>query len=588
MIYMLSLRGIFQLDHLKQKALLIGLFFLLAGPLYAQHHLKRACIVNSNTDIQISWDLYADPCAKFQEVLIFARQSVASPYVQIATITNIAQQNYTHVGAASLGNSWQYYIVYRFLCDDSEFLSDTLLLDISQPGISDLDSVSYDPVSGGVSMGWRKNPAPDLMGYIIYRNPVGEIDRVYNTLSYTDFGGTPLSSPGVYKLTAFDSCINQSVISPEHSFPFLSYTANTCGTRVTLNWTEYIGHPNIEYQLYTRINSADYVMDTILLWPQTSWTIDVVSGDQVEVFVRAILLNGATSRSNPVTFQAMDSFPVSANYISAVSWSAPDEFTLNALFDPSTDFDSVYLFYTTPNEANGKLVLEEDNLSASYPVVIPSLPETSVYRFQQVLVDYCSRRYYSNIASNVVLSGETTGTDAYDLNWNAVDYWDAPVQNQLINLGDDLSTYSTWNIYDDVYPDTFYTTTVLDEDLNVRCFQILTLEDGPNSHGLSAQVYSNPVCFIQEPSIFFPSAIVVRGLNNEFRPVGLSINKQASRIRIYSHTGQLVFSSDMNTYWNGKNGLESHYQDGVYMWMADVYFLDGSRKHYSGNLTVFY
>lgn len=571
------------------------LFFLLlygimACPGYAQHYLKRACIQSNFTDIRLSWDLTQDPCGQFVEIEIFARPNDFSPFTSIGTITNFNQSNFTHFGAAAITSGWSYQLIYRYLCNGVAYYGDTLYVDQAQPASSTFDSVSYDPLSGGIFLGWSKNLATDLYGYYLWENQNGnnfKFDSVYNQLGYLDQRLDPNTGQLFYALTAFDSCANQSVISTRHASPFLSGASSNCGSSVNINWTPYVGHNVTYYDIYLSINGGEYVIDAHLDPTKTSYQFQLASGDLAEVFIRAGLGNGFTSRSNPVQFQALDSFVVSANYLRSVSWKAPNTFEIDAYYDPGVDFDSLYLLRLSETKP---LVLWSGLTSNSpYPYTLTTKSDTLIYSYVQMLTDRCGRHYYSNTAYNVVLSGrETNVVDEYTLNWNRAGYLNGGISSFNLNLGDDLGSYSTWNIHQNDLGDTTSTTLVTDEELNIRCFQVVTEENDPNQYGPGVRVYSNPRCFIQAPSIYFPTAIVVHGINNEFRPVGLSIDKENSSIEIYAKNGQRVFKGNLTSYWNGLHEDGGAYLTDSYLYIADILFLNGERQHYSGTLTVIY
>ncbi|MBI1223098.1 MAG: hypothetical protein GC180_10885 [Bacteroidetes bacterium] len=562
-----------------------------AEQLTAQPNFKRVCIKSNNTDIILFWDISADPCSKFQEIEVFARPNDFTAFSSIGTITNAAQNSFVHAGAAVLTEKWSYQLIYRYLCDNSEFKSDTLYIDLTQPNSSEYDSVSYDPVSNGYFLSWSPNNAVDLFGYYLWEhentnNNNFKFDSVYQGTSYLDTHLDPFTGQHFYTLTAFDSCNNQSVISQPHAAPFIQGKSKNCGRDIDLSWTPYIGHGNTYFQIYLSIDGADYFIDTTLQGSQNTYSIRIKSGQKVEVFVRAGLDNGASSRSIPIQFQALDSFQISKNYLSAVSWVAPNTVELHGTYDNPVNFDSIYVYQQT--ETNQIYYWKDDINNNPYPlrVLIPS--DTLTYKFAHELIDRCGRHYRSNEAYNVVLSGIETSTDNYSIEWTQPNYLDGGIDIVEIHLGDNLSKYSTWNILENNVSDSFYSKHITQENLNIRCFQILSKENNPNSYGFSETIYSNPKCFIQSPSIYFPNAISVRGINNTFRAVGLSIDSDQSTLKIYGRNGQLVHSGKLSDGWNGLDPNGNAYQTTVFIYLADVYFLTGKRAQYSGNFTVLY
>lgn len=569
---------------------ILGSFLLFAGNAVAQPHLKRACTYLNNPDIVLSWDVASDPCAQFVEIEIFARPGSTTPFTSIGKVTNLAQSNFVHLGAATITTTWSYQLVYRYLCNGFESYSDTVYVDIKQPKPSVLDSVSYDPVSGGLFLAWSANNADDLYGYYLwdYENNNGFIfDSVYNKLNYLDQRKDPGSGQIFYLLTAFDSCLQQSLIQPEHAAPFLRGSASNCGSSISLNWEPYVGHATSYTEVYVKRDGGNYTIDTLILGNSSTWNLKLLSGQSVEIFVRSKLANGYTSRSNPVSFTALDSFKVKANYISSIDWIGKNTLELDGIVTQAVNFDSLYIYRITEGS---RVYLWRDELSIlPYPITTNIKSDTIIHYYQQIMVDRCGRYYYSNIGHNLVLKGNPNGiVDQYDLYWTPPSYLDGAIQEFQLTLGDDISMYSTWNNLKTNLGDTFSTEYISDETLNIRCFQAIAIEEDPNSFNYSATLHSNPVCFIQDPSIYFPNAIAVRGINNTYAPVGLSIDKKKSTIQIFTLNGQRVYSNILENPWNGYAEDGSAFQTTAFLYIADVYFLNGERQKYSGNITVLY
>ncbi|MDX5321027.1 MAG: hypothetical protein LPK45_07960, partial [Bacteroidota bacterium] len=406
---------------------LLGLIFLtIPAFVWSQPYLKRVCLQSNLDDIILYWDQASDPCGKFNNIAIFARPNTTTPFTQIGTVTNSNQTSFVHIGAASITDKWSYQLVYSFLCDDSEFKSDTLFLDFDQPDPSEIDSVSYDPVSGGFFIGWTANPAVDIHGYTLWDNENSnnfEFDNVYGALSYLDTRHDASAGPFAYIMTAFDSCGNQSVISRVHAAPFLSGSTSNCARKIDLSWTPYLGHANVSNEVYLSLDNGDYFRDTLLSGSTNSYSFNIESGQTVDAYVRINLNNGATSRSNPVRFKALDSFSLVSNYLSAVDWVAPNTFELRGTFDNPVTFDSLYIVELT--ESTPKYHWIDDIDENPYPLQIQVSSDTLSYYFQQILVDRCRRYYPSNLAYNTLLKGtESSVIDEYVLNWNLPRYFD--------------------------------------------------------------------------------------------------------------------------------------------------------------------
>ncbi|TNE80746.1 MAG: hypothetical protein EP332_06945 [Bacteroidetes bacterium] len=570
------------------RKIYIALFLFLSSlSLSAQVDFRRVCLYNSGDDIQLSWAPLSNPCGNFLSLSIYGRLNTLTPYTFIDSISQVAQLNYTHIGAGTQGNTWSYYLVFKYLCDNSSTISDTLFIDLTQPITSSFDSISYDPTSQKWVMGWSANPATDLKGYIIWQS-IGAnnspLDSVANQF-YTDNSSNPLGSASSYSLSAFDSCINQSVISSSQKPCYLSKQSNPCETKSILSWNAYEGLNNVSYRIYYKTGAQDFVLDTILYPPSLSYEVTIPDGETREYYIRVFLSNGASSRSNPITLSSDARYSADSNYIESVSWIAANTFEVKSLFNQSSLWDSIYLV----QEFNGntQVLISEQQNPTLYPFQFNST-DSIRYTFTQIATDRCGRIYTSLPHHNMVLKGTETNTDNYLLNWTSYQNWLNDVGQYEVYLGESLDQVFTWNIIGDSYPDSSDSYTVNNLDMNIRCFIVKATENGINSFGFQGVSYSNPICLLQEPNIYFPTAFAPFGINNTYLPVGTSIDKEKSKIEIYSRTGQRVWSSNLQTGWNGLHKDGTPYQDAVFLYHAEIYFLNGDRKGFKGNITILY
>lgn len=554
---------------------------------YAQLDFRRVCVHKNGNDIELSWAQPSNPCGKFVDIKIFARLNNTVSYTFIDSVTNINQLNFVHTNAATLGTTWSYYLVFNYLCDNSSYQTTIFSIDFNQPNTTNIDSVSYDPLSKFWTIGWSGNPAPDLLGYIVWSSqgnnniPLDSLRALY----YIDSSSNPNNSASSYRLSAYDSCVNQSVISDFHKPMYLSLSSNSCGTKNTLTWNAYEGLTNSKYEIYSKKGSSDYALDTTLFPPNTNLDFTLNSGDSIEYYVRVFLGNGATSRSNPVKITATDLYQVDSNYITQVSWTSPNTFEITCLHPISELWDSVYIKRSF-NKSNISIYGKE--IQSSPLIITDRMPDTNLYYYQQILIDNCGRSYNSTTHSNILLESTEPNTDSYNLNWNNYINWLNGVKDYQINLGDDISQYSTWNNLRTVYPDTNESIIINDDNLNIRCFQIKATENGANIFNQKGVSYSNPVCHIQKPSIYFPNAFLPNGINKTYSPVGISIDQNKSTIQIYSRTGQRVWDSNLTKQWTGYSTDGKPYQDASFLYYAVIYFLNGDKQIYKGNITVLY
>jgi gliding motility-associated-like protein len=86
------------------------------------------------------------------------------------------------------------------------------------------------------------------------------------------------------------------------------------------------------------------------------------------------------------------------------------------------------------------------------------------------------------------------------------------------------------------------------------------------------------------PNAFSPNK---NGLNDVFRPVGIGVDLTLEyQLAIYNRWGEKVFETrDPLQGWDGTYGGRQP-MEGVYVYKAQVIFLDGSRKTYKGDITL--
>ena len=77
--------------------------------------LLRACVNKKDSTVTISWTKISDACGSFTKMDIYGNKD-ASPFVKIATITDVNQQEYPFkVGDPNAKRS--YYLSIHTLCD---------------------------------------------------------------------------------------------------------------------------------------------------------------------------------------------------------------------------------------------------------------------------------------------------------------------------------------------------------------------------------------------------------------------------------------------------------------------------------------
>lgn len=572
---------------------------LLSFSLSAQNNypdFRRVCAQGVGNNITLSWSPLTDTCTGFQKLYIYGRIDVLQPYVLIDSVDNIATSQYTHFGAKTISNTWNYYLVYKFLCNGDSAYSKTLDIDFDQPPISSVDSVSVDINTGKVIIGWQANPAADLMYYTVW-NSLGAnnvpIDNVVIT-NYTHPASTPNSGVQAYTLTASDSCQNQSIVQTAHRTMFLTHTYDTCGKSITINWSGYVGWNNIlAYDVYGRIGqSGGFTLlksnnPSSLTYTHTSFNY----GDTLEFYIQAREgNNGFTSTSNKITVITRGRKYSNRRYISYATVIDSTNVEIKLLADSTSDTKKFILYRKKEDEGFTKLTELNYNGTATSLTYIDNTTTnyTNNYQYRYISQDQCNVNLdTSNVAKTIFLTVEPDA-NGNKIHFNRYSRWDAGVDKFNIYRGFDFGNGFTWNITNSLAnTDSTYIDDVLAIDVGIAgtCYYIEAVEATGNAFGEQATSKSNTVCLVEDAVIHFPNAFAPERVNTLFLPKGVNIDYKRTSMLIYARNGQLMKKiDDIRQGWDGTNLNGDICQDGVYLYICELFGLNEKRYNFKGTV----
>jgi len=157
------------------------------------------------------------------------------------------------------------------------FVTDTTVLDsISTYEGSELCLVTVNN-QNKIIIVWEKTYNEGIMTYRLYRekskdNYIPVQDIPFDSLSvYVDEASTPEEFSHYYKITAIDSCGNESDFSPHHKSIHLWSSVGITG-EVTLNWEEYEGFNYSEYRIFRGKTLYDLFEIRTISSNSKSWT----------------------------------------------------------------------------------------------------------------------------------------------------------------------------------------------------------------------------------------------------------------------------------------------------------------------------
>ncbi len=177
-------------------------------------------------------------------------------------------------------------------CTSASSIIEDLFEDNTPPEVPAFDSVSVDPVTGNLILGWQPSESPDTRGYqIIYRDLVAGqniiIDSTigrFNT-TYIDALASGNTDIRQYGVAAFDTCekgnppeSNVSSIDRWHRTVFLEAFPNYCGNSVNLQWFNYVGWDTTisHYEILVSENGSPFTLVDTVSYPDSTFTHDSI------------------------------------------------------------------------------------------------------------------------------------------------------------------------------------------------------------------------------------------------------------------------------------------------------------------------
>ncbi len=557
---------------------------------------RRVCGDGVGQNITLSWSPISDGCNMFQEIIIYGRVDALQPFQIIDQLTDISLTQYTHFGAKNISTTWSYFIVYKNLCNGDSAYSRTLEIDNTQPPESNIDSVSVDINTGRVIVGWSKNPAPDLKDYRIWTSqganstPITRVDTTF----YIHPASNPNSATQGYKITALDSCDNQSQINELHSTIFLQSSYDSCLNTISLNWSAYIGWSNIlNYTIYGRngITGAYTLLATNNPSQRSLSYTNFTPGDTFEFYIQAKDgNNGYSTTSNKITVITRARKFSTRNYFSYATVVDSSSIAIKVLGDPGSDTKK-YIVYRKKGDESFRKVFEllydgvtQSNLRIDNDVE----PYKYSYQYRFITEDICGNELdTSNIAKTMFLTASSDENGNY-LNWNRYSVWDVGIDRFNVYRGFDFGNGFTWNITgtvnntDSTYTDTNFP---IDNGIAGTCYYIEAEEALGNQFGEQEKSKSNTVCIVEDAIIHFPNAFAPGKVNTLFLPKGTNIDYARTSMLIYARNGQLMKEiKDIREGWDGTNLKGELCLDGVYLYVCELFGLNEKKYNFKGTL----
>jgi gliding motility-associated-like protein len=461
--------------------------------------------------------------------------------------------------------------------------------------------VTVDTSNNNTHIYWTKSPSTDVEKYYIYyeiKTINGyegvKLDSVPADVSeYTHVNSGADKKSILYSVTAVDSSYNESIRKPGlHSTVFTSLKYDSCQDRMTVTWNKYQGwDDNVSgYRILRSIDNAPFTILTGVN-PGDSTYIDneIAENTSYRYLIEAVKNDGLESMSNIATKYtymppvpgnlAIDFATVASENSVEVSFSfVPNgeitDFTLLRSSNPVSDFQPVNDVY---NLTTSSYLFSDDFITS-----------TRYYYYRVGALNSCGEVIgTSNLAVNILLTGDTLGTSAR-LSWNPYEEWSSGVQEYRVYRKE---TDGSFTMLGTVPAGTTFYIDHLNGAINQHLSGELTyyVEAVSGSGGITSVSNQFKIrvstTIIDIANAFTPNA---DGRNDSFIPV-FDFRPSEFLMVIYNRTGTPIYSTeDPEKGWDGTVNGNNMAQEGVYVYHIQYKSYNGTRGEKTGHVTVFY
>ncbi len=560
---------------------LVFFFVLFQNVLSAQVPAPNFNCVRRDTLI---WTLPNVTCGSINAYLIYAARNPQGPYQLLTTVTNPNQTRYFHNNIE--GGTWFYYMQTDANCGvQTRRSSDTL---DNQPPILNPVLVVSVLDNRSVDIRWRRNPSPEVVGYIIYKLtnsgliPIATVPN-RDTIHYVDATATPSVKIETYQVLAVDACNNTSLFDQNHNTVLLKATQSKCDQTITLKWNIYKNAATTlsKHEIWVGENGRNPSLVASVGAADTTFILrNVKDKIRYNIFVKAIQsVSNIASRSSDTTILADIIKPVTVLLLKNASITDKKQVEIIWLWNRDAKVDSVRILrgdkdsdYVEIKRFKAPTILDDE----SFFVDTSANPSLHSYFYKIETKDQCGIRRLSNFAMTPHLTGKGAANRRNLLTWNRLQvpigevigyqmYRIVAGVPTLVGLPVDTSIFD--------FPD------VVGTDEPLVCYQLganfrYTLPDGSTEEGTS---FSNIVCVDQFSTIWVPNAFAPSGKNVEFRPIFTYVETiKTYKMEIFDRWGSKIFeTTDPLLGWDGRKGSQAMPQ-GTYTFLIKA---DQSNGH---------
>lgn len=576
---------------LKKIYIFIFLFFLV-NLTKAQYCSKLRRICRNNLDNDVFWNYNQNvPCGTFKEYRVYGRDKTSNPYTLLRTELNTNITNFTHIDANVPSNkNWDYYIETVFNCSgfDNLCYSDTQNVSEFYLTKSTIAYVSVDVTTNRPYIIWERNTFPSFWYVDIFNDNAIKTAIIDTFFIDNTTGLNPKDGSLKYVIAAVDSCTKRWDYIPldYHYTIHTKGTIDTCLNKVALSWTKYIGWGNnvTYYYIFKNINGLGFKLLDSVSNQVMSYSDKINDNENIEYYIMAVNSSNKNYKSNSnsvvmVSGKRITKHDIQINYVTL-----NNNLNINISYNSSSDLDSLQIL---KSHNNSNFLLYKKLKPTNSTITEIDISEDGNRRAFYYLVskNICNEWIdTSSISSNILLEQQEAVTEN-KLWWNKYSTWNSGIENYVIyretRLNDQiLSPFSQRYIgIDSSYIDNISDNNI---DGSTLCYKVIGTE---NTSGYTSE--SNTVCIVGGMKVYFPNGVIVRNESNVFKPIGVYIDYNKSKMYIYNRWGKLVKEiTDLNIGWDLTDGNDSFAETDTYVYEAHMIGLDGKQINKSGTITI--
>ncbi|HOW25603.1 MAG TPA: gliding motility-associated C-terminal domain-containing protein [Bacteroidales bacterium] len=559
--------------------------------------------------------LYWNPVEKSPngDYSIYRQASGESVWQLIATLQNSTSYEDTIAYPYCSDTLISYQIEYKdpdASCSSWSSVDNATLNEGIPPSAVTMDSVSVS-FDGDVTLTWQSLNMKDIMSYIVYHDTVpGGYGPYYacdtlskNQLIFIDTASYALRKSIGYRVTAVDSCGNESILDVENPLNTLFIDTipwNYCDTGVHLKWNSAESSmtppdPDVTYTVY-QIDTATY--NSRILLNTTSTEVNYKASFKPDstycYYVRAVNSNGKSSTSCIQCFTVdRPEQPDTLNLqLASVDTVTNDQIDISAYVDTLPDSTTfVLLRKVTPNDPYDTIrKIKVENTSVLALSDTTAEVDQRAYYYKAVILDGCQNASYLpvNEVRTVYLQG--TATDQLNhLYWNRYRSTQSVVTKyrlyrKINGLVDTVFVVGSDTLYDDY---------IYDQAAGSGRFSYLVEacvvpKNVENPVALSS--FSNEIALARTAQLYMPTGFTPNGdgMNDFFAPQNSFPDDQADfMFIIYNRWGQKIYETTSigDPGWDGTSGGEMCPQ-GVYVYFIRYVSTEGEPFEKKGTVTL--